>query len=192
MRTKGENKSFIRIKNIPILQRAIDILKKLFDEIILVTNSPAEYHPYEKDCNIVTDILKGLGPLSGIHSALIHTSKEGIFCVACDMPFLHIGLINRLLDATKDKRFDCIIPCSDKGIEPLHAVYSKGILSKLEDSLVKKELSVRQLLKNCNCKYIKARTEEIVSFFNVNIQEDLKEIGLHKNYAFSLIHSRET
>ena len=152
MRMKGENKSFIRIKNIPILQRAIDILKELFDEIILVTNSPAEYQSYEKDCNIVTDILKDLGPLSGIHSALTHTSKEGVFCVACDMPFLHSGLIEELLDAAKDERFDCIIPCSDKGIEPLHAVYSKGILAKLEDSLAKRELSVRQLLKNCSCK----------------------------------------
>jgi len=175
-RMGGVNKSFIEIQGSPIIQRSVNILKEIFEEIIIVTNSLTDYEPYKKECRVVTDIIKGIGPLGGIHSALSHTTKEAVFFVACDMPFLHKGLIRRLLEEARKDTKSCIVPYSKRGLEPLHAVYSKASLENLKLCLNKKEFSIREFLKYCNCKYIKAQDGEVSSFYNINTQVDLKEI----------------
>jgi len=78
-RMGGVNKSFIEIQGSPIIQRSVNILKEIFEEIIIVTNSLTDYEPYKKECRVVTDIIKGIGPLGGIHSALSHTTKRRFF-----------------------------------------------------------------------------------------------------------------
>ena len=175
-RMEGADKSFIDIQGIPIIQRAVNILKEMFEEIIIVTNSPADFESYRKECHIVSDIIKDVGPLGGIHSALSHTTKEGVFFVACDMPYLHKGLIRRLLEEARKDTKSCVVPYSERGLEPLHAVYSKASLENIKLCLDKKEFSIREFLKHCNCKYIKAQNDEMSSFHNINMQADLKEI----------------
>jgi len=180
-RMKGQNKAFLDINGVSIIDRGIEVLKKRFNEITIVTNSPENYLLCRNDCAIVTDIIKDKGPLCGIHAGLVHTSKDGVFFIACDMPFLHIGLINRLVEIAGNEDFDCVVPYSDRGIEPLHAVYSKNILPELEKSLYKEGLPIRQYLERCKCKYVKARPEELSSFININATEELREMGLNEN-----------
>ncbi|MBI4739917.1 molybdenum cofactor guanylyltransferase, partial [Candidatus Woesearchaeota archaeon] len=88
-RMSGENKAFIRIGQRPIIEVVIKILEGIFEEIILVTNSPEEYKAYEKRATVCRDIVKNTGPLGGIYSALSTAKEEAVFFVACDMPFLH-------------------------------------------------------------------------------------------------------
>jgi len=174
-RMNGIAKSFIRIQDTPIIRKTIDILKSIFEEIIIVTNSPSDYKAYNKDCRIVSDIIKDSGPPGGIHSALSYASRDAVFVVACDMPFLHNGLIVRLLDAAKEDQVDCLIPCSERGPEPLHGVYSKSIIPKLENAIKKREFCIASILEQVNCKYVKAKKEEQSSFININSPEDLQE-----------------
>ena len=152
-------------------------MKKIFDEIIIVTNSPKDFVSYKKDCLIVEDVLKNIGPLGGIHSGLTHTSKEAIFFVACDMPFLRKDLIKRLLNASTEEDWDAVVPSTSGGIEPLHAVYSKNNLGIIEDLLKGEDFSILKLLKRCKCRYIEVNKEEESSFLNLNIPEDLKKLG---------------
>ena len=175
-RMGGVNKSFIEIQGSPIIQGTVNILKEIFEEIIIVTNSPRDYEQYKEECRIVPDIIKDIGPLGGIYSALSHTTKEAVFIVACDMPYLHKGLIRRLLEEAKKNTKNSIIPYSKRGLEPLHAVYSKFSLENLKFSLDKKEFSIREFLKHCDCKHVKAQGDEMSSFYNINTQLDLREI----------------
>ena len=175
-RMAGKNKAFIKINNTPLIHRTIDVLEGIFDEILLVTNSPEDFRMYRKDTCIIPDIIKDIGPLGGIHSALSHTTKEAVFIVACDMPYLHTGLIRRLMEEAKKYIKSSIIPYSERGLEPLHAIYSKSSLENLNPFLDKREFSIREFLKHCDCKYIKAQDDEMSSFYNINTQLDLKEI----------------
>ncbi|HZV82066.1 MAG TPA: molybdenum cofactor guanylyltransferase, partial [Geobacteraceae bacterium] len=59
---------------------------------------------------------------------------QHIFAVACDMPYLDERLI-RYLAARRD-RAEVIIPEGEVGLEPLHAVYSKGCLPHMEAALL--------------------------------------------------------
>lgn len=171
----GFPKSNLLVKGKRIIDITLEVLQTFFDEIFIVTDDRKQIGQI-KGANVVEDLVKGCGPMAGIYTGLKVISNDRAFFVACDMPFLHPGLISRLLDSAKDGSLDCVIPHSDKGIEPLHAVYAKSILAGLEDALSRGELSIRQLLHRYNCKYIKSRKEELSSFFNINTPEDLKEI----------------
>ncbi|MFH1317730.1 MAG: molybdenum cofactor guanylyltransferase, partial [Candidatus Omnitrophota bacterium] len=88
-RRMGKNKAFIEVDGISLLKKNIVLLQQIFTEITIVTNSPKEYISFKNDASIITDKIKDIGPLGGIFSALSTTSKESVFFVACDMPFLH-------------------------------------------------------------------------------------------------------
>jgi molybdopterin-guanine dinucleotide biosynthesis protein A len=71
--------------------------------------------------------------LAGIHAGLKHSKTEHIFVVACDMPYLNSDLIRQMVQ--KAQGYDVVIPESDGGFEPLHAVYAKSCLPAMEEAL---------------------------------------------------------
>ena len=95
----GENKRFdgiiksnIIIRGSSIISRIIDTISDIFEEIIIVTNTPEKFHPFN-NCKIVADQFLKAGPLGGIHSAIKASSKESVFIFAGDMPFLDKKII---------------------------------------------------------------------------------------------------
>ena len=92
-RMGGRDKSFIEIGGTSIIERTIRLFEGIFEEIILVTNSPYAYKDYAGRIIMIEDEIKDAGPLGGIHAALSKTSGKGVFFVACDMPFLHNDII---------------------------------------------------------------------------------------------------
>ena len=185
----GFPKLFLTVKGKKIIDRTIEMFDSLFGEILIVTDDRSRFIRLHRVARperieVVEDLVRGCGPVGGIYTGLKLSSKKEVFFVAYDMPFLHIGLIRRLLDVRKRRlldvkkreTFDCIIPYTERGIEPLHGIYSKKMLKGLEDSLTEKKLSVSEALARFNCKYIKAKKEETSSFVNLNTPQDLKEI----------------
>jgi molybdopterin-guanine dinucleotide biosynthesis protein A len=82
---------------------------------------------------MIPDEFPGQGSLAGIHAGLKQSKTEQVFVVACDMPYLNSELIRRMI--SKAPGSDVVIPESDGGFEPLHAVYSKNCLPAMEEAL---------------------------------------------------------
>lgn len=178
-RMGGKNKAFINIGKATIIEKTINLLKPIFDEIILVTNSPGDYRAYEKDCHIITDIIKDSGPLGGIHAALAHTSKTGVFFVACDMPFLHNEVILRQLDCFNKIKCDAVVPRRGGLIEPLHAVYKSSLQDKVRSYLKKSnDYSVKGFLDTVDAYYLDLEENLFYRniFRNLNTPQDLKAV----------------
>ncbi len=178
-RMLGLNKAFIQINNTSIIQRTIGLLKEIFDEIILVTNSTECFGLCGKGVVITEDIIKDIGPLGGIYSALSITSKDAVFFVACDMPFLHNGLIRQQLEYFKTRDCNVLVPRVSNFIEPLHSIYKKN----LADDIVRfvKEngnYSIRSFLKTVNVYYwdLEDTFFHRNIFRNVNTEEDVRII----------------
>jgi molybdopterin-guanine dinucleotide biosynthesis protein A len=174
-RFSGKDKSFIRLGNTCILDLIYSIFKDLFDEIILVTNSPMDY--IHLDATIVTDIYPVRSSLTGIHTGLYYASNDYSFFIACDTPFLNKMLIETIIDQI-DAGVDAIVPETSNGIEPLFAVYSKNCLHTIEHQLNQKHLKVKKFLKKIRTKFlpeikIKEVDPDLNSFFNINTPEDL-------------------
>jgi molybdopterin-guanine dinucleotide biosynthesis protein A len=68
-RFNGKTKANIQISGVRIIARTIKVLHDLFEDIIIVTNTPDEFKGY-KHYTLVPDEIKNVGPLGGIHAAL--------------------------------------------------------------------------------------------------------------------------
>ncbi|MDQ1278051.1 MAG: molybdenum cofactor guanylyltransferase, partial [Thermodesulfobacteriota bacterium] len=64
----GTNKSFLTVGGERLIDRTVRIYRSIFEEIILVTNEPHRY--YDIEVTLVTDIVKGKGPMMGIYTGL--------------------------------------------------------------------------------------------------------------------------
>ena len=85
-RFQGKNKAFINVGEHRIIDNIYEVFKSVFDEIILVTNSPMDYLDW--DIHVVTDLYPVRSSLTGIHSGLFYAGNPFIFAAACDTPFL--------------------------------------------------------------------------------------------------------
>lgn len=182
----GTNKSFLKIGNQTIIERIADLMKSVFSEVILITNTPEEY-PF---LNLPTfeDIYKWKGPLAGIHSALVHSKTEKIFVLSCDVPLMSKEMIEYIVEYNSDKP---IIFCEAAGYhQPLVGVYSKVILCEVENFISTTEVSDKSFhhfLKSVEAEIIHPEKLSFYKdelFFNVNRPEDfeeLKKIFIHNN-----------
>ena len=179
-RMAGLNKSFVKIKDTTIIDRTVDLLKTIFSEIIIVTNSPQDYVVYEGECSIVTDKIKDIGPLGGIFTALSQTSKPSVFFVACDMPFLHNELILHQLTCFKERDCDALVPRIGVLVEPLHAIYKKDLANNIQ-RFVKENMdySIKTFLETIAVCYwdLEDNSFHRNIFRNLNTIDDVNEIN---------------
>jgi molybdopterin-guanine dinucleotide biosynthesis protein A len=170
----GSNKAFVKVRSCRIIDHALAELKQVSDDIMIVTNSVNDYS--HLNVRLVEDILPGLGPLSGIHSALVHANEPRVLVVACDMPFIEAGLAQLLVKLSQD--CDIVIPKVDGYYEPLFAVYSKSCIKHIEKCI---ERGIRRVIDFFPCvqvKYVNGDEISLVAdlekvFYNVNTPKEL-------------------
>lgn len=170
----GSNKALLPRQGLRFIEWIYRTLAELFDEVIVVTNSPEQY--MFLPCRKVPDLYPGKGVLAGIHSGLTHSGNGGVFVVACDMPHLNVHLIRHLCSISAGAHL--VIPSTEKGFEPLHALYRKGCLPALEELLqgesnrrvvaLMSRVSVREL----HPAEIAVFDPGFISFTNINTPEE--------------------
>ena len=129
----GQNKAFIEIDDVPIITRIHKILKKLFQEIVIVANDNDKELFKDFDARVYPDLIPQGGALGGLYTGLFFSSFSYSFCVGCDMPFLKESVVEHLMKhATHD---DVIVPRTKDGLQPLHAIYSKNCLESIRRTM---------------------------------------------------------
>jgi molybdopterin-guanine dinucleotide biosynthesis protein A len=176
----GVNKSFLKLGNQTIIERIVNLMKSIFTEVIIITNTPDEYKFLKLP--LYEDLYKWKGPLAGIHSALTHSQTEKVFVLSCDVPLMSKEIIEYIIEYKTDKS---ILFCEAAGFhQPLVGIYSKKILSAIEKFISDNEIgdkSFHQFLKKVDVEIIHPEklsfyNDEI--FFNVNRPEDYAYIKL--------------
>jgi len=167
------NKALLTLDGERFIERIFRQLSAIFRKIILVTNNPELYRFIP--CQKVSDIYPGMGALAGIHAGLRSSKTSHIFAVACDMPHLNQAVIRHLLNRVNWQ--DVIIPESDGGLEPLHAVYGRGAIPVIEEALSRGNRKIVDCCQRLKTTVI-AREEigsldpEFLSFRNINTPEE--------------------
>ena len=183
-RMDGANKALIQVGQDTNLDKMIELGKMIFSEVILVTNNPEPFCAYQ-GIRIVSDIIQDIGPLAGIHSALYHAECPAVFLFACDMPFINPQLVKAEIAAFESSNCDILIPRINDFFEPLHSLYRKSVLTKLEDHIRNMDnYSIRAFFNKVNSYYWDlADTEENRrAFSNINTHHDYKK-ALETIYA---------
>jgi molybdopterin-guanine dinucleotide biosynthesis protein A len=175
-RFNGIIKAKIAVKGKTIISRILDTYNDIFEENLIVTNSPEEFADFADSCIIFGDRYLNKGPLGGIHSALSETTREAVFIAGGDMPFLEKGLILRQISFFEKNNCDAVIPVSGENIEPLHGIYKKSILGSLEEYIKSdNNCSIREFFKEINICYFPVEDSEKsrMAFTNINTPSDL-------------------
>jgi len=179
----GQNKAFLEVQGERIIDRIKRIFVDLFDEVLLVTNSPRDY--LDLNLRSVADLYRERGSLAGIFTGLFHASFSHAFVAACDMPFLNPVLIAHLVGLSPG--YDIVIPRTEDGLQPLHAVYSRKCLPFMEDLLREGNLKILDFFHRVKKREVPA--EEMIpldphlsSFLNLNSPEDLSRIQEYSGF----------
>lgn len=180
-RANGQEKYFFTYHGRTFIERLVDSLEEVVDEIILVARNPEQCKRFRKleGIRCITDIRKGIGPIGGLHAGSVAAQGETIFVTACDMPCINPAVISYLFDSLDN--YDVAIPIWNADmIEPLHAVYRrKALLTYLESH---DSLSLRAMIMNISARYVPVKElqkidPELLTFTNINKLEDLEHIN---------------
>lgn len=173
----GTNKAFAEVQGVRLIERTIRVMRSVFPRLLLVTNTPDEYAYLALP--MVEDIIKGLGPLGGIHSGLEAIDDGAGFFVACDMPFLRENFLRYMV--TVKGGYDAVVPRVRWMVEPLHALYTKKCLPAITESIHSGEYQTLKFFQKIRVRYvgeeeIRRIDPDLQSFFNINRPEDLERL----------------
>jgi molybdopterin-guanine dinucleotide biosynthesis protein A len=127
-RRYGEPKAFARVAGTTLVERVLDVMRRVTPDVVLVANQPDLYAGLGLE--IRSDTRPGMGALGGVYTAVCWAAERpsgGALVVACDMPFLSAALLDRMVSLAAGPAAPAIVaPESDgpRGVEPLCAWYS--------------------------------------------------------------------
>lgn len=177
-RYAGRPKALESVGGQRIADRVTSAMREVADRVVLVANDAATFEVLGLELR--PDLRPGRGALGGIHTAVAWAREagyRGALISACDMPFLSVPLLRRLIaGATADQ---VVVPesASRRGMEPLCAFYGSGCLAAIERALERGERQVISFYSDVEVRTIPK--EEVESFgdptllfLNVNSPED--------------------
>jgi len=174
-RRYGKNKALERIDGIPLIERTVRVLERVFQNVLLSTNTPDDFDflglPHVKDH------ITGLGPLGGVHAGLIAMPDEAGFFVACDMPLLNPALIRHMALSAGDS--DAVVPRIGGYMEPLHALYRRSCLEPVKRAIERGDRGIRSFYPDIRIHYmeeaaIRTFEPDLDAFVNVNRPGELR------------------
>ena len=184
----GEDKALKPFLGRPLIQRVIERLSPIADEMIVTTNRPAEYGFLTDskvsrlwNLRLVSDLKPERGALGGLYTAVASAAHPIVAVVACDMPFASARLIEGMSRLLVEKEADVVIAKSDGGYEPFHAVYRRvTCLPAIESAINANQWKVIAWFPEV--KVYELAGEELnsldpdkLAFWNVNMPEEFAE-----------------
>ena len=119
----GEDKALKTFLGRPLIQRVTERVSPIAAELIVTTNRPNDYTFL--GLPLFSDLKPGRGALGGLYTAIASASNPIVAVVACDMPFAGTTLLEAAARLMVEEETDVVIPKSEEGFEPLHAVYRR-------------------------------------------------------------------
>ncbi|MBL8053260.1 MAG: molybdenum cofactor guanylyltransferase [Nitrospira sp.] len=175
-RRMGADKRFLTVGERPLLERSCNVLSRIFERvcIVIAQDSP----PLEAPIQVLRDLIPSCGSLGGMYTGLQQAATPYIFLAACDMPFIHEGLVQYMV-GQKDA-VDIVLAYWNGRPQPAHAVYNRNCQSVVEELIRSGDLKLQRLLATPTLR-VRLVTEDEVrevdpdgrSFLNVNTPADL-------------------
>lgn len=119
----GEDKALKSFLGRPLIQRVVERLSPIADELMVTTNNPDDYRFL--NVPLFPDLRPGRGALGGLYTAIASASQPIVAVSACDMPFVSAPLIEAMSSLLVAEVVDVVIAKTEEGYEPLHAIYRR-------------------------------------------------------------------
>lgn len=188
-RRMGQNKALLSVGGRPVIERVLERVVHLSDDVTLVTNTPDRYRHHlshhedfagtAPEHRLIGDVYPGKGSLGGIYTAIHAARYPRCLVVACDMPFLDSDLLRYLMSLAPG--FDVVVPRIEEAAETMHAIYGKRCLEPIRQRLLAGRLKVIGFFDDVRVCYVErddvARFDPTFrSFLNMNTPADWQRV----------------
>lgn len=124
------------------------------------------------DIECIPDMRPGLGPLSGIETALQSGRGDLNLIVACDLPLLESEWLKLLIQSAEIRKAACVVATEPTGrVHPLCGVYQADCLPLVSKAIDEGHLKLMDLIGELRAEFI----EVSVPVWNVNTPEEWQQ-----------------
>lgn len=138
-RRMGRDKALLPFGTEVLAERLYRMLAATCSEVVVVRD-PARGFPVP-GARLVADRHPDRGPMEAVATGLEQIRADRAIVVACDMPFVTEGVVRFLQDF--DPGACLVVPRTDRGLEPLMAVYARDLAPELRRLLAAGERRLR-------------------------------------------------
>lgn len=166
----GFDKQGLIINGRYLLEQMVGELSAVFERIIIISNSPEIYSDMElpKSVFITEDMIKGMGPIGGIYTGLMHSTSEYAFFIACDMPHISLDYIRYQVDIIKEHRgISAVLSRKNGYLEPFHGFYSKSLIPTILSNMDQHNLKISEIFRGHEVLVVE---EEIIMEYSKNLE----------------------
>ena len=181
-RFHGRDKGALVIGGQTFLDRQLEALSQVTDDIMLVGHTPSgpALSGLDLGLRLVDDRVPFSGPLGGLDAALAAARDEVVLIVACDMPFVTAAFLSYLVtQAGEADRADAVVPKTERGYHPLCAAYIRQCHPRVVRRLAQRRLAMLGLLDDLQVRSVELKdlrqfgdSERLLA--NVNTPDELR------------------
>ena len=104
----GEDKALKAFLGRPLIERVVQRLSPIADEVIVTTNHPERYTFLK--IPLFSDLKPGRGALGGLYTAIVAAKNPLVAVAACDMPFASASLLEAASRLLAQEDVDVVLP----------------------------------------------------------------------------------
>ncbi len=176
-RRMGRDKAALPFGEETMLSHLVHTYQPYFDLTAVSLNAPGRFDT--AGAIEVVDHRPGEGPMAGLEAAFLDIGADVIFLTGTDLPFGDPALARFLVESLGNHDI-CLIR-SDKGPEPLFAVYSSRCLSAIQKSLAEGRRSMYGVIQEMDTLELPA--EKLTQF---DLSRILSNVNDPEEYAKAL------
>lgn len=154
-RRMGRDKALMALGGRSLLIRAVAALGSVVEDVVVVAPRDRSYAGLGVE--IVPDVRPGLGPVGGIHTALVRGGGRPVFILACDMPHVSGELVRWIIGPEVEDPMTRLagrrtttaqvrVVHDGERYQPLCGLYSHACLAQVEAALSENRCSAQALL----------------------------------------------
>jgi molybdopterin-guanine dinucleotide biosynthesis protein A len=173
----GRDKALLEVSGSPLIARAARLLQSVTGTPTIIASTTL----YSSlGFPLVADDWPGCGPLGGIATVLRVSSFAWNLIIACDLPYLTKPWLDFLIERALNSKADAVVPMSERGAEPLCAMYRKNAAQGIRAAVEGGVRKVTDALASLRVEYVeprewKAFASDGLLFKNVNSPADYEE-----------------
>jgi molybdopterin-guanine dinucleotide biosynthesis protein A len=168
----GRDKTRLEFNGRTLLEHAFLRFSEEFDEVY-VSVGDVLCPPSIPEMRVMPDIFPGLGPISGLHAALMRF--DSAFLAAADMPLTRVGDARRIIAAPPE--LDACAARADGMVEPTFALWRKSALPEVSAAISRGEHSLRKVLEMLKTAYVETESGTMLNINYPGDYERLIDIG---------------
>ena len=167
----GVDKANLVLGTNTLLEIQIEKMRSLRIQDIMVSGSKGSF----SNVRYIEDIIKGMGPLGGLHACFAAATCPNCFVLSVDTPLIPKETLDSLLQMHLGASCEATLLVHDGRVEPLIGVYRTDIRDKITDLICGSDRSMRALLKQINYQTMPYRGD-IALLMNCNTPKDYEEL----------------